>query len=89
MLGIFFVCYFVFWVSIKESLPNITGEFYSLYGANGGKGAIYKISNMKGGQGIRDDGIKYGLNASRSSTTYQDNALVKPNSTSTFMLIRY
>lgn len=91
MLGIFFVCYFVFWVSVEAGLPNVTGTFQS-YGESDTVflGAFSKNTTLTrgtaGGQGLA---YLANFNASNSSSTYQDNAPVRPLSITTAFLIRY
>ena len=72
---------------ISESLPNIKGEFAThqsdgiLKPTNICKGAFYQGSqrgNTYAGQG--STGYDLGFDASRSSSTYQDGAKVKPDS---------
>lgn len=73
----------------KESLPNITG--ISAFGATGSAIGFYKNSgsiewNTATGNGITGQGIGSGvygekINASNSSSTYQDNAKVQPDHT--------
>ena len=67
-------------MTVTESLPNITGEFTNMDNATSAKGAMY-ISKSKTGwnpQGSSDaDCRDIGFNASRSSSTYKDNAPVQ------------
>ena len=70
----------------KESLPNIKGSVASSGGAWNGSvtqsGALYITSSGKedsGGGG--NNGVKYNLDASRSSSTYKDGAKVQPDHT--------
>ena len=65
--------------SIKaESLPNIKGTFYGRQnGLTGGSGAFYDGNNPYGGMGSGSNNNQMNFNASRSSSTYQDNAPVQ------------
>ena len=65
-----------------ESLPNITGETTVQYSAlsDTSKGIFYKISQVQANSLSGTGGTnwqKYGFDASRSSSTYQDNAPVQ------------
>ena len=77
---------------MEESLPNITGHFYSTQNSNKATGAFIGDDVDRGsttygasGTGVR----KVTFNASLSSPTYQDNAHVRPLSIATAFLIRY
>ena len=84
----------VFFVSllVDESLPNITGTLRS-DGEDKFSGAFYKAGRITG------DGIAWvttsgsdvliGFDASRSSSTYKNNAHVRPLSMTTAFLIKY
>lgn len=65
--------------SIKaESLPNIKGTFYGRQnGLTGGSGAFYDGNNPYGGMGSGSYNNQMNFSASRSSSTYQDNAPVQ------------
>ena len=73
----------------KESLPNISGEFRGINAWNGDRpviqtGALYSKGDLKGVNGSQQAGHNtYSLNldASRSSSTYQDGAKVQPDHT--------
>lgn len=82
--------------SIDESLPNITGSAAGIRRMDtlqsGANSALYWVFlnypdalTVHSATGAADIGI----NASRSSSTYQDNAHVRPLSTTTAFLIRY
>ena len=78
---------------IDESLPNITGETGGWVGGNvaGDNGSLYTVQKAnRGWGGSIESGVKsVALDASRSSSTYQDNAHVRPLSLVTSFLIRY
>ena len=70
----------------KESLPNIKGETTEQYSSlsDTSKGVFYKISQVQAYSLSGSGGTnwqKYGFDASRSSSTYQDNAKVQPDHT--------
>lgn len=75
-----------------ESLPNITGEFRGRNAWNGHEpeiqtGALYSKGNLSKVYGSQQSGNNtYSLNfdASRSSSTYQDGAPVKPRTHKTY-----
>lgn len=88
---------------IDESLPNITGSAYnnmgdaitSYYPTK--TGAFYGITNLgtigwysKPASNNNDSyGFSLGLDASRSSSTYQDGAKVRPDSLTCCYIIKY
>ena len=79
---------------MKESLPNITGGFnlIQMIGADSAFGA-FEVTKTASPYGARissnqqDDHFTF--NASRSSSTYQDNTPVRPLSITTPFLIKY
>lgn len=83
---------------MEESLPNITGEASAagdsgfIYTRGVTSGALYK-GKVQGPKGltIAPSGSyqNIALDASLSSSTYQDNAHVRPLSIATTFLIRY
>lgn len=72
---------------LVESLPNIKGNFYGGLGAytNYGTGAFYEdksataVTDQIGGNGNVTKN-RFGFDASRSSSTYKDDAKVRPDS---------
>ena len=65
-----------------ESLPNIKGEWCSkAAGGTDPTGAIYGIGNKLGGSNdnVAPNYEKFGFDASRSSSTYKDEAKVNPD----------
>ena len=91
MLGIFFVCCFVLWVRISESLPNFAGTFNTDYARVTGHITSRNISVSPGinssNDSKKDD--KVTINLSEASSAYQSNAKVAPNSVTCYFLIRY
>ena len=83
---------------MEESLPNIKGD------TNGGSYGSMRSGNPYSpsasgcfigylSRGLNGENTNYGMHvsfdASRSSSTYQDNASVRPLSESTLLCIRY
>ena len=66
-------------MTVSESLPNITGKFNSAWNSDNVSGAFGWQGNMPGQCAINSS-LTGGMNfdASRSSSTYQDNAPVQP-----------
>lgn len=79
---------------VPESLPNITGEASSAgedsskLGSNGATGAFYSAQNGQVGSGTSGSSsytITLGIDASRSSATYQDGAPVQQRATQMYL----
>lgn len=69
-----------------ESLPNITGSV-RVWNANGSTGAFNGVNDQiygRAGGNVRDTGVVT-FNASRSSSTYQDNAPVQERGTQMYL----
>lgn len=71
---------------LSESLPNIKGTIVTIDDASG---AFYYVSNRGqfGGSGGITKNISF--SASRSSSTYKDGAVVRPNVVKTIICIKY
>ena len=85
---------------LSESLPNITGYYYESNTAAGGfaitggvSGALYSkdIGTIIGKHSVPggDTSRAIGFDASRSSSTYQDNAPVQQEATVICFCIKY
>ena len=72
---------------ISESLPNIKGDWnsaqYSAYWNS--NGAIYGVANHSYEGGSNTNGMRAYFDASRSSSTYQDNAPVQERATQMYL----
>ena len=65
--------------NVDESLPNIRGQFYGEQNAlTGGTGAFYNGNNPYGGRASGNLNNLMRFDASRSNSTYKDNAWVQP-----------
>ena len=96
MLGIFFVCCFVLWVSVGAGLPNITGCAAGTRRMDNAQSdansALYWMwLNWVDAMAFYSAtaAADIGFDASRSSSVYQNNAPVRPLSMTTTFLIRY
>lgn len=94
MLGIFFICYFVLWVSVEESLPNCTGTFtLDDYSTGAGDGKLF--TSTVGGFRIIGRGQSgahqrtFTFNMSKVIDVYKTNGAVRPRSLSLIFLIKY
>ena len=78
---------------MEESLPNIKGGGYLVakeHAQGTANGTIYEVGGLgAGGYWIQGIGTFESFNASLSSSTYQDNAHVRPLSINTTFLMKY
>lgn len=76
---------------LDGTLPNITGTVGNLGRTNGAifTGAFYDAGNNGDVDYANVIGAKAGFDASRSSSKYQNGALVRPESIQTMILIKY
>ena len=83
--------------SVAESLPNITGSFFVSSCCSGSAGSVTGVfkgtgnpssKTWGGGAGPNND-LSVVYNAKNSSTVYQDDASVKPNSLAVSFYIKH
>lgn len=69
---------------VPESLPNITGTVGRTF-ATENSGAFYTVNSTASAQGGSGGGVLNGFDASRSSSTYQDDAPVQQRATQAYL----
>lgn len=78
---------------MEESLPNIKGGGYLVakeHAQGTANGTIYEVGGLgAGGYWTQGIGTFESFNASHSSSSYQDNAPVRPLSLSTKLILKY
>lgn len=74
---------------MEESLPNITGYVDAFVGSKTNTGAFSQYKRTTTAQGGVSQKIGVDFDASQVSSTYQDNAPVRPLSIMTAFLMKY